>query len=55
MVEKQRKANEIDMLEKEEMKRNGYLKSLISRKGHDKDMKSRLVTIPEYIPVLWFI
>lgn len=50
-IEKQRKANEIDMLEKrkkEEMKRHTFL---MSRKAHDKDMKFRLVTIPEYIPV----
>jgi len=50
-IEKQRKANEIDILEKrkkEEMERHAFLKS---RKWHDRDMKSRLVKIPEYIPV----
>lgn len=49
--EKQRKTNEIDILEKrkkEEMERHAFLKS---RKWHDRDMKSRLVKIPEYIPV----
>jgi hypothetical protein len=53
-IEKQRKTNEIDIQEKrkkEEMERHKFLKS---RKWHDKDMKSRLVKIPEYIPVCFF-
>ena len=54
-IEKERKANEMDILEKrkkEEMERHQFLKS---RKWHDKDMKSRLVKIPEYIPVWFFL